>query len=80
MSDRDRAQEVERRVRAGEDFVALARAFSEDASATEGGDMGLVRTADLAEPMRSAAASLRVGETTPLLETPRGYVILKRER
>jgi parvulin-like peptidyl-prolyl isomerase len=80
VGDRGRAQEVERRVRAGEDFAALARAFSEDPSAAQGGDMGAVRTADLADPMRSAVAGLRAGETTPVLETARGYVILKREK
>lgn len=80
MSDAGRAQEVERRVRAGEDFEALARAFSEDASASNGGDLGAVRPADLAEPMRSAAALLKVGETTPLLKTAKGYVLLRREK
>ena len=80
IGDPGRAQEVERRVRAGEDFEALTRAFSEDASATNGGDLGAVRPADLAEPMRSAAALLKVGETTPLLKTAKGYVLLKREQ
>jgi hypothetical protein len=30
--------------------------------------------------MRSAAAGLRVGDTTPLLKTAKGYVLLKREK
>ncbi|HVQ28728.1 MAG TPA: tetratricopeptide repeat protein, partial [Vicinamibacteria bacterium] len=80
VTDHDRALEVERRVKAGENFETLTRAFSEDPSAAQGGDLGAVRAADLAEPMRSAAVGLRVGDTTPLLKTAKGYVLLKREK
>jgi arylsulfatase A-like enzyme/tetratricopeptide (TPR) repeat protein len=80
VGDRASAREVERRVRAGEDFEALARALSEDASAARGGDLGAVRATDLAEPMRSAVVALGVGETTSVLETSKGFVLLKREK
>jgi parvulin-like peptidyl-prolyl isomerase len=80
VTDHDRALEVERRVKAGENFETLTRAFSEDPSAAQGGDLGTVRVADLVEPMRSAAVALRVGDTTPLLKTAKGYVLLKREK
>jgi tetratricopeptide (TPR) repeat protein len=79
VGDRERAEEAERRVRAGEDFGALARTLSEDASAARGGDLGTVRATDLAEPVRSAVVALRIGETTRVLETSKGYVLLKRE-
>ena len=74
------AAEAVRRAASGESFEALARALSEEGSAAQGGDLGFVRTADLAEPLRSAAATLAVGETSPVLATPNGYVLLKRER
>jgi choline-sulfatase len=79
VGDRERAEEAERRIRAGEDFGALAKALSQDASAARGGDLGAIRAADLAEPVRSAVAALKIGETTPILETAKGYVLVKRE-
>jgi parvulin-like peptidyl-prolyl isomerase len=80
VRDRDRAETAARRAAAGEDFRALARELSEDASGSRGGDLGVVRPADLAEPLRSAAASLAPGAVTPLLATADGYVLLKRDR
>jgi parvulin-like peptidyl-prolyl isomerase len=80
VRDRSRADAAVRRAAAGEDFSALARELSEDPSAARGGDIGTVRPADLAEPLRSAASALEVGRVSAVLETSGGYVILKRER
>jgi arylsulfatase A-like enzyme/Tfp pilus assembly protein PilF len=80
VRDRDSAEAALRRAAAGEDFAALARELSEDASAPRGGDLGTVRPADLAEPLRSAAAALAAGHVSAVLEIPGGYVILKRDR
>ena len=52
---------------------------STDPSASRGGDLGLVHPDELAEPLRSAAAALAVGARSPVLETPAGYVILRRQ-
>jgi choline-sulfatase len=79
VADRARAEDVARRLAAGEDFAALARAVSKDASAAQGGDLGRVRVADLAEPLRSAARALAPGAVSPPLQTDAGYVLLKRE-
>ena len=72
------AEDLARRLATGEDFAALARAHSIDPSAARGGDLGSVRVADLAEPLRSAASKLQPSETSPLLETGRGFVLLRR--
>jgi tetratricopeptide (TPR) repeat protein len=80
VRDRDRAEEAARRARAGESFEDLVRALSEDPSAARGGDLGEVQAADLAEPLRSAAATLAVGGLSPVLETANGYVLLRREK
>jgi peptidyl-prolyl cis-trans isomerase C len=80
VHDRSRAEAALRRVAAGEDFAALARELSEDPSAARGGDVGFVRPADLAEPLRSAAAALAPGAVSPPLATPSGYVLLKRDK
>jgi parvulin-like peptidyl-prolyl isomerase len=67
-------------LKAGEAFAAVARVESADASAARGGDLGNVRVGDLAEPLRSAAAGLAPGEVSPVLDTPAGFVLLKRDR
>jgi tetratricopeptide (TPR) repeat protein len=79
IAERARAEEALRRARAGEDFAALARELSHDVSAARGGDLGLVRVADLAPGLRAAAAALPPGGTSALLETPGGFVLLKRD-
>lgn len=76
---RPKAESLARRLAAGEPFAALARAESVDASAPRGGDLGTVKVGDLAEPLRAATAALAPGEVSPVLETPEGYVLLKRE-
>jgi choline-sulfatase len=79
VDDRAKAEDAARRIRAGEDFAALARTLSQDPSAPRGGDLGAVQAADLAEPMRSAVRELKAGEVTAVLETGKGYVLIKRE-
>jgi arylsulfatase A-like enzyme/Flp pilus assembly protein TadD len=79
VHDREKAEEAVRRVAGGEDFGEVARALSEDSSASRGGDLGVLRLADLAEPLRSTAGALHPGEVSPAVEVPGGYVVLKRE-
>jgi tetratricopeptide (TPR) repeat protein len=80
VADRQAAERIARRLEAGDDFAALARAESGDASAARGGDLGSVDAADLAEPLRAAAVALAPGQVSPVIETAAGYVLLKRER
>ena len=79
VTTRPGADEVARRVSSGEDFAALARELSVDSTARSGGDLGAVRPADLADPLRSVAGALRKGETSAVVETANGFVILRRE-
>jgi parvulin-like peptidyl-prolyl isomerase len=80
VPDRSQVERIAARLKAGESFAAVARLESADASAAEGGDLGNVRVEDLAEPLRSAAAALAPGEVSPILDTPAGFVLLKRDR
>jgi Flp pilus assembly protein TadD len=80
VKERTKAEDLARRLRGGADFATLARAESIDASAARGGNLEAVRVADLAEPLRTAAAALAPGQVSPVLETEAGYVLLKRER
>jgi len=78
VATREEAEQVALRLAAGEDFAALARERSTDPSASRGGDLGLVRPEELAEPLRTAAAALAVGAHSPVLQSSGGYVILYR--
>jgi choline-sulfatase len=80
VSSRPRAEELLRQLAAGASFEQLARSVSEDASAPQGGDLGVVPLSDLAPPLRGAAEALSAGEVTGIIEIPGGYAILKRER
>jgi parvulin-like peptidyl-prolyl isomerase len=80
VRERAQADAASRRAAAGEDFAAIARGLSVDASAARGGDLGFVRPEDLAEPLRSAAAALAPGQVSAVLELPGGYALVKREK
>ncbi|MEO8677380.1 MAG: peptidyl-prolyl cis-trans isomerase, partial [Casimicrobiaceae bacterium] len=60
-----------------ETFAQLAEIYSDDASATRGGDLGWLSPASLPGPLGVAAAKLAAGQTTPeALRTESGYVLL----
>jgi parvulin-like peptidyl-prolyl isomerase len=78
VPDAQKAQDLERRLGAGEEFAALAREHSVDPSAARGGELGAVRPTDLAAPLRKAAEQLKPGATSPAFDAGNGWVILKR--
>lgn len=72
------AEVVLARVEAGEDFAELAREFSSDGSASEGGDLGFVTDETQFVPeFLDAALALEPGEVSGLVESQYGYHIIK---
>jgi peptidyl-prolyl cis-trans isomerase SurA len=67
------------RLRAGEDFAELAQEFSDDPSAAKGGDLGAIDGGQLNPIFEGVAFSLEEGEVSPIIETPFGFHIIKRE-
>ena len=64
----------------GGDFAALARAHSGDPLTKDaGGDLGLVEPGKLEGPIDEAAFALDSGQVSDLIETPRGFAIVKVE-
>ena len=77
---RKQMQPILERARAGEDFAALAREFSEDsATRGNGGDTGLFVRGTMVPQFEAVAFSLEPGEISDPVDTTYGVHILKLE-
>ena len=75
---RERAAAALRRVRAGEDFAAVAREVSEDGNRAQGGEIGLRPTSRLPDVFTRTVMPLKAGEVAPeLLRSGAGFHVLK---
>ena len=76
-----KAERLFRDIQGGQDFALVARDWSEDAdSAPNGGDLGFRSLADIEslDPKLSQTVQrLKIGESSPLIDTKYGYHILK---
>lgn len=76
---RARAEELRGQVSAaGADFAAIARENSEDGSAEDGGDIGMVGRGLLSQAYEEAAWALEVDGISPIVESDYGYHIIQR--
>lgn len=74
---RTKAEEVLKRVKAGEDFGKLAQEFSTDGSKEKGGDLGWFGHGDMVPEFEQAAFALKPGETSDIVESKFGYHIIR---
>ena len=75
-----KAMDIEKKLKAGGDFSALARTDSDQQqSATKGGDMGSFVMADsnVPEEIKAAVAKLQPGQISEPVRAKGGYIILK---
>ncbi len=73
------AEEVLKLALDGEDFATLAKEYSDDSSASKGGDLGYFNTGEMEEAFETAAYKLNVNEyTTTPVETSYGYHIIMK--
>lgn len=76
---RAQAEEVWGKVRAGEDFAELARRYSQDPTAGEGGDLGVLKQGELATDLEGQILRLRPGEASAPYRSKLGFHIFKLE-
>ena len=74
---RAKIDDVLKQVKAGGDFAELAKAHSQDGSASQGGDLNYFSRGQMVEPFQKAVESLQVGQVSEVVETQFGFHIVK---
>jgi len=68
---------VKAQLAAGEDFATLARKYSDDGSARDGGELGWTTRGSFVPEFEATAFQLEVNETSDIVETEYGYHIIQ---
>ena len=73
---REKASPVLEKARKGEDFIALAKEYSEGPTAKEGGDLGYFSQGQMVKPFEEVAFKMKKGEISDLVRTDFGFHII----
>ena len=74
---RRRLETVRERIVNGQDFAELARLYSQDGSATKGGDLGWVNAGDTVPEFERAMDALKEKELSPVVQSPFGMHLIQ---
>lgn len=74
-----RAEEARTKVLAGADFATIARAYSDDPSASRGGSLGGFDATTMVAPFTDAVRALSIGQIGTVVETPFGFHVIRRD-
>lgn len=73
-----KAEDIRKRVTAGEDFAAIAKAESDDVgSGAHGGDLGFFSTGQMVQPFEQAAFALAKDQVSEPVKTQFGYHVIQ---
>jgi len=72
-------KEISEKVKAGEEFQALASQYSDNPLKENQGDLGHFKKGELDKALEQAVAQLNVGEVTPWVQAKNGWYLLKLE-
>jgi peptidyl-prolyl cis-trans isomerase C len=72
----EKIKQVQEEVKAGGDFAALAKKYSEGPSGKNGGDLGYFGRGQMVKPFEVAAFGLEPGQTSDIVKTQFGYHLI----
>lgn len=72
-----KAEEIRKKLEAGEDFTALAKSSSDCPSKEQGGDLGYFTRGRMVKSFEDAAFGLNVGQLSMVVESEFGYHVIK---
>jgi peptidyl-prolyl cis-trans isomerase SurA len=76
---RRRLEDLRERLQHGERFAELARLYSQDGSAANGGDLGWINPGDTVPEFERAMDALADGEVSAVVQSPFGFHVIKAE-
>lgn len=77
--NKEKAQEILKKAQSGGDFASLAQEYSQDGSASNGGDLNFFARGQMVEPFEKVAFALKSGEVSKdIVESEFGYHIIKK--
>jgi len=75
QESRDKLEALRVRIKAGEDFGRMAKLYSEDGAAADGGDLGFFDRTVMAKEFTAMVFKMKAGEISPVFETDFGFHI-----
>jgi peptidyl-prolyl cis-trans isomerase SurA len=74
---REKLLEIRQQIEAGGDFAKFARTYSQDGSASQGGDLGWISPGETVPEFERAMNSLQVGQISEPVRTEYGYHLIQ---
>ena len=74
---RKQIENVQQKLKKGDDFAALAEKYSQGPSRARKGDLGYFKRGQMVKPFENVAFALKPGEVSEIVETQFGYHLIK---